>query len=114
MSKLIEVNSKNPSIKFIDFGNLRLVAYEASSDYIIRVSFFSGGVYFSQETPISPCQLQHTIERESDGKANAVLRDTDDYRIYFTIVCERTYKAVCELFSMPVNDDVIRAFECEA
>nr|WP_319534132.1 hypothetical protein [uncultured Vibrio sp.] len=114
MSKLIEVNSENPSIKFIDFGNLRLVAYENSSDYLIRVSCFSGGVYFSQETHVSPCQLEHVVDRDLDGKVWAVLRDTDDYGIYINIPCEHTYKAVCELFFMPVNEDVLRAFEFEA
>lgn len=31
MQKLIEVNKLTPSIKFIDFGNVRLVAFESEA-----------------------------------------------------------------------------------
>lgn len=113
MSKLIKVNSQNSSIKSITLGCVRLTAFEDSSDYKIRVSVFSDGVYFLQETYVSPCQLEHVADRDSDGKVWTFLRDTD-YGIDLYIDCKHTYIAVCELFSMPLNDDVIRAFESEA
>lgn len=110
MSKLIQVNPQNPSIKSVDLGNVRFTVYEESKTFIIRFYFADGLVHCSQESHISPLELRHSLEFFSDSPL-AVIRSDSGLDVSFR--CFRSYLAVCELFSMSPNEDVLRAFESE-
>ena len=112
-SSLIEVNPHNPSIRSIDFGNLRLTHFGNQNAYRIRISFCDIGVHYSQETYVLPSQLEHVVEIDQHGEAWVVLRDVDNHQIFLSVACQHAYASICELFSMPVSDAVIHAFEIE-
>jgi len=112
-SSLIEVNPHNPSIRSIDFGDLRLTHFGNQNAYRIRISFCDIGVHYSQETYVLPSQLEHVVEIDQHGEVWVVLRDVDNRQIFLSVACQHAYASICELFSMPVSDAVIRAFEIE-
>ena len=112
-SSLIEVNPHNPSIRSIDFGNLRLTHFGNQNAYRIRISFCDIGVHYSQETYVLPSQLEHVVEIDQHGEVWVVLRHVDNHQISLSLACQHAYASTCELFSIPVSDAVIRAFEVE-
>ena len=113
MSNLIKASPMNPSIKSIDFGGVRLTAYEELCKYRILVSTSSDGVHFKQVTSVIPSTLQHIIEPAPKGQVVALIRDPLS-GLCLTLDCELDYMAVCELFSMPLDTSVFQALlECD-
>ncbi|MGQ4498673.1 hypothetical protein ACUIA4_08735 [Vibrio parahaemolyticus] len=108
MSNLIQVNSNDSSIKFIDFGHMRLTAFSGSRTYMIRAWSSLNGISFHYEREVTPSQLEH-LAGFSDTEV-ALINDKAT-GFCFAVSTLYVYKAICELFSMPLNDNVIRAFE---
>ena len=109
-SNLIEINPKNPSIKSLSVCGVRFTAFEESKTYRIRFCAVDSFIHCSQESIVSPCKAVHRVESFSDSQSVVISFDggidisIDEGYMPF-------YLALCELFSMSPNDDVVRAFQ---
>lgn len=113
MSNLIQQSPLNPSIKFIDFGEVHLTAYEELNKYCVRVSGSTDSSCFVQVTNVIPSHLQHTLET-TYKKLVVIIRDPIS-GFCLSLECELDYMAVCDLFSMPMNTHIFQSLlECDA